>query len=182
MYGLVNKAAHKFVVTGHGEQVWNEIKEKAGIDVDTFVSMEAYPDEITYKIVGAASEYLKIDAQVILEEFGKYWIEYSMVEGYSHLLELAGNTFPEFLKNLDNMHSYIAQSFTELRPPSFICKEIDENTLILEYHSERPGLASFVVGLLKGLGNKFNLEEVSVEYLGQIEGKENSHEYKVCYK
>lgn len=180
MYGLVNKAAQDFVVEGHGEETWKIIKEKAGVNEVAFVSMQPYPDEITYNIVGAASEHLGLDANDILEAFGQYWIKFTMVEGYSHLLDLAGGTFPEFLNNLNNMHAHIAQSYTKLKPPSFICEEIDGNNFKFEYHSDRPGLARFVKGLLLGLGNRFNIT-VLVEYIGNIDGKENSHEYRVNY-
>ena len=180
MYGLVNKAAQDFVIAGHGEETWNIIKEKAGIKEDAFVSMQPYPDEITYNIVGAASELLGADPNDILEGFGKYWIEFTMVEGYSHLLDLAGRTFPEFLNNLNNMHAHIAQSYTELQPPSFYCEEIDDKTFKFEYHSNRPGLARFVIGLLLGLGDRFGLK-LDVKHVGTIDNKENSHEYLVSY-
>ncbi|NRA10745.1 MAG: heme NO-binding domain-containing protein, partial [Crocinitomicaceae bacterium] len=118
MYGLVNKAAQDFIVESQGQETWEIIKEKAGVKEDAFISMQAYPDEITYSIVMAASEHLKVDPDVILEAFGRYWIKFTMVQGYSHLLSLAGKTFPEFLNNLNNMHAHIAQSYTELKPPS----------------------------------------------------------------
>ncbi len=180
MYGLVNKAAQDFVISGHGEEIWEIIKSKAGVKEEAFISMQPYPDEITYNIVMAASEHLNADPNDILEAFGKYWIEFTMVEGYSHLLDLAGGTFPEFLNNLDNMHSHIAQSYTELKPPSFICEEIDANSFKFEYHSNRPGLARFVKGLLLGLGDRFNIE-LDIKYIGTIDGKENSHEYLVIH-
>ncbi|MBL4604094.1 MAG: heme NO-binding domain-containing protein [Flavobacteriaceae bacterium] len=181
MYGLVNKAAQDFVIEGHGEEVWQIIKAKAGVKEEAFVSMQPYPDEITYNIVGAASAHLGADPDDILEAFGQYWIKFTMVEGYSHLLDLAGGTFPEFLNNLNNMHAHIAQSFTELRPPTFYCEVIDANTFKFDYHSDRPGLRRFVKGLLLGLGGRFKID-VNVEYIGNIDGKENSHEYRVTHK
>ncbi len=181
MYGLVNKAAQDFVIEGYGNETWQIIKEKAGVKEEAFVSMQPYPDEITYNIVSAASEHLRVGANDILEGFGAYWIKFTMIEGYAHLLDLAGGTFPAFLNNLNNMHAHIAQSFTELKPPTFYCEEIDQKTFKFEYHSDRPGLVSFVAGLLKGLGERFDLK-VDVDYIGNIDGKENSHEYRVSYE
>jgi len=180
MYGLVNKAAQDFITESHGQQTWQIIKKNAGVTEDAFISMKAYADEITYNIVTAASEHLNADPNDVLEAFGRYWIKFTMVQGYSHLLSLAGKTFPEFLNNLNNMHAHIAQSYTELNPPSFSCKEIDSSSFKFEYHSTRPGLSQFVVGLLYGLGEHFDLE-VSIDYLGPIAGLENSHEYIVSY-
>ena len=56
MYGLVNKAVVDLVVSKFGEDTWNAIKKKAEVDIDVFVSMDGYPDELTYKLVGAASD------------------------------------------------------------------------------------------------------------------------------
>ena len=55
MYGMVNKAIADLVCSGFGEDKWEEIKAKAAIDIDFFISNESYPDEITYKLVGSAS-------------------------------------------------------------------------------------------------------------------------------
>jgi len=171
MYGLVNKAVQNFVIEGHGEETWNLIKEKAGISEAAFVSMQTYPDNITYDIVGAASEHFSIDANDILEAFGGYWI----------LITLAGGNFPDFLRNLNNMHTHIAQSYDKLRPPSFLCEDIDESTFRLTYTSEREGLAMFVKGLLLGLGEKFEVT-LDIDYRGQLKEDEYSHEFIVIYK
>lgn len=180
MYGLVNKAAQDFVIDNYDEETCRIIKKKAGITEEAFVSMQAYPDRITYDFVIAASEHLNVGVNDFLEGFGKYWIKFTMVEGYSHLLKLTGRTFPEFLNNLNNMHSQIAQSYTESIPPSFFCEVIDANTFKLEYHSHRQGLAPFVKGLLLGLGERFNID-LDIKYIGKIENKENSHEFLVSY-
>ncbi len=66
MYGMVNKAVQDLVVTQFGQEKWNEIKRKADIDVEAFVAMSTYPDEVTYKLVGAASEVLGLPADKIL--------------------------------------------------------------------------------------------------------------------
>ena len=58
MYGLVNKAVEELVVSNFGEDKWELIKSKAGVDVDVFISNESYPDSMTYDLVGAASEVL----------------------------------------------------------------------------------------------------------------------------
>ncbi len=158
MYGLVNKAIHNMVVEKFGEPSWNKIKEKAGLDIDLFLSMESYDDAVTYQLVGAGSEVLDIPAYDILVEFGKYWVEFTAEQGYGDMLKMAGNNFVEFLTNLDNMHAGIGYTYPNLRPPSFTCEVIDNENLILQYRSEREGLAPLVVGLLYGLGKRFNLD------------------------
>jgi hypothetical protein len=156
MYGLVNKAVVDLVVSKFGEEKWQAIKKKAEVDVDVFVSMDAYPDDITYKLVGAASEVLKLTPEQVLEAFGQHWVLYTAAEGYGPMLDASGKTLKEFLENLDALHARVALTMSQLRPPRFRLISVDDTTMTLEYHSTRQGLAPMVVGLLKGLGIRFN--------------------------
>jgi Haem-NO-binding len=169
MYGLVNKAVEQMAVEGYGRGTWDEIRRRAGVDVDVFVNMRQYDDDLTYRLVGAASEVLGISPDEVLEAFGRYWILYSAKEGYGAMLDMGGSNLREFLLNLDMLHARVHMSFRELRPPSFVCTEEDETGLTLHYHSHRAGLTSFVVGLLRGLGERFStpLELEILERKGQ---------------
>ena len=156
MYGLVNKAVVDLVVNKFGQDAWNAIKKKAEVDIDVFVSMDGYPDDITYRLVGAASEVLKLPAEKVLEAFGEYWVLYTAAEGYGPMLDASGKTLREFLENLDALHARVALTMPQLKPPRFRLKPVDDKTMLLEYHSTRQGLAPMVVGLLRGLSVRFN--------------------------
>lgn len=156
MYGMVNKAIEEMVCMHHGEDAWEQIKAKAGVEVDVFISNEGYPDEITYKLVGAASELLGAPAETILETFGEHWILHTARKGYGGLMEAGGKSLAEFLVNLPNFHSRVVLMFPKLQPPRFECSEVTESSLNLHYFTHRPGLSHFVVGLVKGLGKLFD--------------------------
>lgn len=156
MYGLVNKAVVDLVVNKFGQDTWTAIKKKAGVDIDVFVSMDGYPDDITYRLVGAASEVLGITPAQVLEAFGEYWVLYTAQEGYGPMLDAAGKTLREFLENLDALHARVALTMADLRPPRFRLVPVDSTNMLLEYHSTREGLAPMVIGLLKGLSVRFN--------------------------
>ena len=155
MYGMVNKAIEDMVVMHHGESVWEQIKSAAGVDVDVFMSNESYADGITYDLVGAASKVLKMPAEQILIGFGEHWVLHTAQDGYGGLMNAAGKTLPEFMRNLPAFHSRVTMIFPKLQPPHFECTDITNESLTLHYHSHRQGLAPFVVGLLQGLGKKF---------------------------
>jgi hypothetical protein len=152
---MVNKAVEDMVVRHHGEAVWEQIKAKAGVDVDVFMSNESYSDDITYNLVGAASEVLKVPADQILMGFGEHWVLQTAQEGYGGLMSAAGRTLPEFLRNLPDFHSRVQMIFPKLQPPRFECTDVTDRSLKLHYISHRPGLAPFVVGLMHGLGKMF---------------------------
>jgi hypothetical protein len=157
MYGLVNKAVEDLVCSHFGNQAWERILDKAGIGVDMFVSMDDYPDSVTYKLVAAACEVLDMEPSQVLRAFGEYWTRYTVQEGYGEMIAMFGDTFKDFLCNLDTMHSHIAVAFPNLRPPHFEVEEIEGGkSLLLHYHSDREGLAPMVSGLLSGLAKRFN--------------------------
>lgn len=158
MYGLVNQAVEDLAVRLGGDQLWSTILERAGLPPPVFVAMEPHDDAITYRLVGAASEVLRLSPAEILEAFGEHWILYTGREGYGPMLSAMGTTLPEFLGALNAMHSRVALSMPALRPPSFACEELDERRVLVRYWSERPGLAPMVTGLLKGLGAQFDLD------------------------
>lgn len=157
MYGLVNQALEDFVKKSHGEAVWEQVRDKAGINVEMFVSMDSYPDEVTVKLVAAATEVLGLDANRILAAFGEHWVLYTAQEGYGQMLSMFGSNREEFLLNLDNLHSHVGLTFSSVCPPSFEVERIDDGrALLLHYRSQRCGLTPMVVGLLKGLGQRFS--------------------------
>jgi hypothetical protein len=155
MYGLVNKAIEGLVRSNHGDAVWQQIVATAGLELSGFVSLESYDDDVTYKLVNAASEVLGASAEAILEGFGEYWITYTADEGYGQLLERSGDTIEEFLENLDQLHTRVGLTMPHLRPPTIHSDLMDDGSIRLEYYSEREGLAPMVVGLMRGLAGRF---------------------------
>lgn len=158
MYGLVNQAIKEMAVRRGGQELWAAIVERAGVELPVFVAMETYDDDLTFRLVEAASGATGMAPDEVLEAFGEHWILYTAEQGYGPLLGAMGATLSQFLRNLDAMHSRIALTMPALRPPSFACDELDEKTLRVQYWSDRAGLGPMVVGLLKGLGARFELD------------------------
>lgn len=155
MYGMVNKAIEEFACLNHGTEAWEAIKQKAGVDVDVFMTNEGYPDDMTYALVGAASEVLGVPAEEILIGFGEHWVLHTAQDGYGSLMQAGGDNLADFLRNLPTFHSHVSMVFPKLQPPRFHCTEITDHSLKLHYMSHREGLAPFVVGLMQGLGKMF---------------------------
>lgn len=155
MYGMVNKAVEEMVISTHGETVWREIKRRAGVNEEVFISNEGYPDEITYRLVGAVSDVLQMPGERILHAFGEHWVLNTARKGYGHLLAAGGATIGEFLTNLPRFHDRIALHFPNLEPPRFEVSDRTPHSLHLHYHTRRPGLTPFVEGMLSGLGRMF---------------------------
>lgn len=155
MYGLVNRSIEELVVGRYGVPTWEQIRAAAGIEEEVFLSNESYPDSVTYQLVGAASRILGLSPAQILEAFGEHWVTRTATENYGAMMDMSGRTLPEFLRNLNNLHSRVCLLFPKLTPPSFSVADETERSVVVHYQSTREGLAHFVIGLLRGLGARF---------------------------
>ena len=155
MYGLVNRAIEDLVVSSAGEETWHRIKENAGIQELQILDTSNYDDEVTYNLVRAASEVLEQPAEDILFSFGKHWVMYTGKKGWADLFAASGDDLVSFLRNLDDMHARVNSVMPDGRMPEFTLIEKD-GAFLLEYRSEREGLAPMVSGILEGLAEQFN--------------------------
>lgn len=175
MYGIVNQAIQGLVQENFGNESWEKIKAKAGIEVQSFLNNQSYDDSITYQLAGAAAEVLEMEVGQVLHAFGEYWILKTGLNNYGALLKSGGNNLKEFLVNLPNFHSRIMLMYPNLTPPEFKIDEIEDNSVHVHYFSERAGLTDFMSGLLSGLGKMF---ETDVE-VTLIEAKDQGNDHDV---
>lgn len=152
------------VVSLKGEAVWQEVCERAGVAADGFIAMCPYHDDMTFKLVAAASEVLQLPQEQVLQAFGEYWILYTADEGYAELMEVGGETLRAFLGSLDDMHGRVETIFSQMRVPRFSVHDLPDGGYDLHYQSERKGLAPMVVGLVRGLAKRFG-ETVTVQHV-----------------
>ena len=155
MYGLVNKALQEMVEKQFDPTVWARIRADAGVDDDVFISLDAYPDEITYRLVGAVAAVTQQEPTAILHDFGRHWVLDTASKHYGHLLQASGRTFSQFLQALPNFHTRVSLMMPRLIPPEFACDDIEPQRMILHYRSTRAGLVPFVDGLIHGLADLY---------------------------
>ena len=55
----------------------------------------------------------------VLEEYGPYFIWYTMNIGYDRMLRSLGTDFASFIDNLDNIHTMLEVCYDDLRTPQF---------------------------------------------------------------
>lgn len=168
MYGLVNQAIRDMVVERFGAEAWADMRALTGAE-ELFLTMEQYPDELTFSLVEAVCRLQGIEADVVLQAFGEYWIDY-VAKNYRELFAIAGGDFVTFVKNLNSLHTRVAQMMPELQAPGFSISDEQEGRFVLHYYSRRNGLQAMILGLFQGLGRRF-ATRVSLTYLkGKAEG------------
>ena len=180
MYGLVNKAIKDLVCEKFGQEKWEAIAREANFEDPEFVGLQSYPDQLTYDLVKSSSKVLGVDANIVLEAFGEYWILFTADEGYGNLMQLAGDSLPDFLNNLDMLHTRLSNLMPNLAAPQFSTRNVQANSLELEYRSHRKGLEPMVVGLLRGLGKRFEME-VKVQQIADSESDPTCRVFHVSW-
>lgn len=180
MYGIVNKAIEDLVKANFGEEKWNKILERSGIEEDFFISNEPYDDQITYSLAIAVSEEMIMTVGDVLNAFGEWWVLKTSKEKYGGMMEAGGSTLREFLVNLPLFHNRVMLIYPRLTPPEFQVSDVTENSILVHYHSKREGLQEFVRGLLSGLGKMYNTP-VHIELI-QSRDEGSTHEiFKVSW-
>ncbi len=172
MYGLATKILQDMIVDRYGDDKWAVIHEKSGVEEPMFIQMTCYPDEITYQIVGAACEVLKETPERILFQFGEYWIMVAE-QDYAEMVSFAGKDLVEVLNGVDDIHARASLIFPEMRPPSFKCTHVSDESFRLHYKSVRDGLAPFVEGLTVGLGKRLKTPVDIVHDKRRSDGEEH---------
>jgi hypothetical protein len=174
MYGVVNKAIQELVTENFGVQVWEKVKSRSNVDVNSFLSNEQYSDDVTFKLAIAASEELNMPLRDVLLAFGEFWVLSTGKKHYGSLMESGGSSFKDFILNLPNFHSRVMLYYSNIVPPEFKIDQISESEIQLHYFSIRTGLTDFMEGLILGLAKMFDTQ-VQVTLIQQ-KGLEHDHD------
>lgn len=180
MYGIVNKSIEELVSFNFGEDKWEAVKLRSGVDVDYFISTEPYDDDLTYKLAQAVSDEMDMTLSAVLIALGEWWVVKTTKEKYGGLMEAGGNNLKEFLINLPLFHNRVMLIYPKLTPPEFKVSAVTENSIHLHYFSKREGLQEFVRGIIQGLGIMYDTP-VTIDLI-QSRNEGCSHEiFKVIW-
>ena len=160
MYGMINNAMAALVKERFGNETWERIHKKSGVQEQQFNHLESYPDQSTHQLLQAACSELNLTADQLLHTFGRYWVSYAGKNGYKELLALFGRNLRESLLNLNNLHARMGLLMPKLAPPRFEFPEPspgqDPNELEVHYYSTRHGLTPMLQGIIESLSEQFN--------------------------
>lgn len=155
MFGMINRAIEDLALKRGGVLFWEEVRRLAGVTGD-FKAITPYPDELTFRLVWAASELLGIPMPKLLRILGKHWMGSATREGDELVLKLSDGCLSSFFAVLSELEGRMAQTMAHLA--TLRCIPEDENRLWLEYRSPRMALGPFVVGLLEGIATGFRVD------------------------
>lgn len=180
MYGIVNKAIEDLVIENFGEEKWQAVKDRSGVDIDFFISNEPYDDEITFLLANAVATEMDLHIDKVFNAFGEWWILKIGKEKYGGLMAAGGKNLKEFLINLPVFHNRIMMIYPKLTPPEFRISDVQDRQLHVHYFSKREGLREFVRGLLLGLGKMYNTP-LEVKLVQEKNGEADHEIFKLIW-
>jgi predicted hydrocarbon binding protein len=164
MKGTINKGIQELVEKRFGPEAWDNIKELAKCEEPFFSTSDDYPDRLTLDLANAAAKVCGLPLEIVLVEFGKFWVSNTGVKLYPTFFKLAGKTAREFLLNMDRVHRLVTKNIANAKPPRFEYEELPDSRLLVHYRSERR-LCPVLRGLIQGVGIYFG-EELQVKETG----------------
>jgi predicted hydrocarbon binding protein len=147
MKGIVFSLLEDAVTRTHGEDVWDDLLERAGLD-GAYTSLGSYPDADLFALVGAVSNVTGDDAQAVIRWFGREAMP-TLAEAYPGFFE-PHTELRSFLETLnDIIHPEVRKLYPGADVPTFGFSYAPDGTIAMRYGSGRR-MCAFAEGLIEG--------------------------------
>lgn len=164
MHGLINRAFQGFLVANFGDELWEEVRQQAGLPFSDFESMTHYDDALTTSIVATATQVLHRSAPSLLEDLGTFLITHPPLDPLRRLLRFGGATFPEFIISLEELGDRGRLVMPDLEMPQICVTELDPQTFQIAARWKLPGISAILLGGLQAMADDFGtLAILSIE-------------------
>lgn len=152
MKGIIFNLLEEVVTQAHGEAVWDQLLEAAGVE-GAFTSLGNYPDEDLFKLVGAASAALQQPPNAIVRWFGLQALPL-LAQKYPAFFEKHDSTRPFILTLNAIIHPEVRKLYPGADPPMFDFETSSPDVLVMNYYSKRK-LCALAEGFVEGAATHF---------------------------
>ncbi|MGI1662723.1 heme NO-binding domain-containing protein [Palleronia sp. KMU-117] len=155
MYGLVNRALQRFLCDTYGAGAWHDIARATGLRLDDFEPLLTYPEELTMKILAAASERLRQSTDDLLEDLGTYLVSHPTYEASRRLLRFGGGSFVDFVHSLDDLPDRARLALPDLVFPRLAVEARSARGFLLTVGPGMQGFSHVLTGVLRGMADDY---------------------------
>lgn len=135
------------------EKMLNEVNPDSG---GIYTSLEDFPDEELFALVGKLSELVGQPVEVLVESFGCYLFDFLNAK-YPIFTESQPDFFG-FIESIDSViHKEVRKLYENANLPTLDCQRDDEKNMSIRYYSPRK-LCLLAEGLIRGAANFYNTE------------------------
>ncbi|MCD4707325.1 MAG: heme NO-binding domain-containing protein [Candidatus Sabulitectum sp.] len=155
MKGIIAISLKRLVKKEYGLEKWYDILERSGFSKYELIKASDDLDDAKFlNIIASTCAVLDITLEQAADAFGDYWVNEYAPEVYSVYYKNA-KTAKELILNMNNVHKKVVLDLENARPPTFEFEWKNDNTLLINYKSDR-NLAILMIGLLKGVSKYYN--------------------------
>ena len=150
--GIVFNILQQVISDEHGEEVWDDVLDTAGLD-GIYTAVGSYPDEELTSLVAVASEKLGTTPDDLVRVFGRKAIPH-FAERYPQFFAPHTDTRSFVLTLNEVIHPEVRKLFPGADVPNFDFALPDDRSVELAYVSPRR-LCSFAEGLVQGAADHY---------------------------
>ena len=170
MKGIIFNLVEDAVVSGHGEDTWDDLVDAAGVE-GSYTALGNYPDEDLTKLVGAGAAALDTPPEDLTRGLGREAL-LGLARRYPHFFTPHTDARSFVLTLNDVIHAEVRKLHADSNPPEFWFGDADAKELQIHYRSQRR-LCSLAEGMLVGAGEYYG-EKVTVRHEGCMhEGRDH---------
>ncbi|ODS23397.1 hypothetical protein AB835_08915 [Candidatus Endobugula sertula] len=157
MKGAVFIAFNQMIEEQVGVAVWEQLLDEVNPESGgVYTSVEDFPDEELFALVGKLSEIANQPIETLVESFGFYLFDF-LNQKYPIFSESESDFF-SFLKSIDSViHKEVRKLYNNANLPELDCEQKSENILIMRYQSPRK-LCLLAEGLVRGAAKHYQVE------------------------
>lgn len=159
MKGIVFNLLEQIVSREHGEEVWDDLLDAAGLD-GAYTSLGGYPDEDLMALVAAASSALELPPQDVIRWFGRNALPL-LATGNEHFFTPHDSARDLVLTLNDIIHPEVRKLYPGADVPVFDFDTSSDEVLVMGYTSPRK-LCAFAEGLIEGAADHYG-QTVAIE-------------------
>jgi len=176
--GVVFNLLEEFVRRAHGEDAWETLLERAGLD-GAYTSLGNYADEELGALVGAASQMLGQTPAAIVRAFGREALP-MLAEKYPNFFTPFPSTRAFLLALNDIIHPEVRKLYRDAETPEFDFDATADDVLVMGYASRRR-LCEFAHGLIEGAAGHYG-DDVTIEQTHCVERGDPRCEFRIALR
>ena len=177
MKGVVFNLLEDVVVRHHGENLWDDLLDRAGVS-GAYTSLGNYADAEFGRLVAAAAQLLGMQVTDLLRWVGRNGIPF-LATRYSHFFDPYGST-RRLLVNLNGIiHPEVRKLYPAADVPYFDVQDRADGSLLLCYESSRR-LCALAHGFVEGAADHFG-ESAIVEHIRCVHRGDDRCEFEIHF-
>jgi hypothetical protein len=167
MKGIIFNLAEEVVVGGHGDDVWDDVLEGAGVS-GSYTSLGSYPDADLMAIVASAARLLGIGEAAVLRHVAEGAIPMLAVR-YPHFFTSHRDARSFVLTLNDMIHPEVRKLYPGADVPNFTYQLHGEDAVTLTYESGRQ-LCALAEGFITGAATYYGQQVVIAQEACMLRG------------